>query len=196
MVAVTAVNAEAVRRVDRRGVCNLGGGFQYGLIEGESRYGLDFQEGPGYSLHVRYNLTRHTALVVYFDSQRYDAVVDSLDEAKIVTAHVGFRFFRIPAGDVLRFVEFSAGFYRPEIVRPRTQEQSIGEDICFPGEGFLAHAGAGIEVFFTQAWTVELGLHGYGLTGKGLCRGEQLQGEKNFSFSGQIGLGINYYLLR
>jgi hypothetical protein len=192
-----SVEAGAVGRVDRKGVYSLGGWFQYGLIEGESRYGLDFNRGPGYGLHFRYNMSRKTALVFHFDSQSYDAEPDSLlDQLKLTNAHAGLRFFSIPQGDVLRYVELTAGFYRPEIRFHKTQQSSIGEEFAFPGEGFLVHAGAGIEIFFTGSWAVELGAHGYGLMGKGLFRGEEPMGEKNFSVAGQLAIGIDYYLLR
>ncbi len=188
--------SHAAGRIDREGVYNLGAWFQYGLVEGQSRYGLDFSSGPGYSLHFRYNVSRKAALAVYFDNQSFDARADSLVQFKMTAVHGGVRFFSIPNGDVLRYVELTAGFYRPEIEFPKTQQQSIGSEFCFPGEGFLLHAGAGFEIFFTQAWAVEIGAHGYGLTGKGLCIGENLQGEKDFSFTGQIAIGLDYYLLR
>lgn len=192
-----SVEAGAVGRVDRKGVYSLGGWFQYGLIEGESRYGLDFTKGPGYSIHFRYNVSRKTAVVFYFDNQRYDAEPDSLlDELKITNAHAGLRFFSIPQGDVLRYLELTAGFYRPEIRFFKTQTNSIGDEFAFPGEGFLMHAGAGAEIFFTGSWALELGAHGYGLVGKGLFRGETPMGEKDFSVAGHIAIGIDYYLLR
>jgi len=196
---LSSAEAQAVGRVDRPGVYSLGGWFQYGLVEGDSRYGLDFTNGPGYSLHFRYNIARHSALVFYFDNQRYNPVVeaDSLaDQLKLTNVHVGLRFFSIPSGDVMRYAEVTAGFYRPEIRFPRTQQSSIGEDFCFPGEGFLMHAGVGAEIFFTSSWAVEFGAHGYGFMGKGLCRGELPQGEKDLSLSGQVAIGIDYFLLR
>jgi hypothetical protein len=199
----SAGKAEAVGRVDRKGVYALGGWFQYGLIEGESRYGLDFSDGPGYSLHFRYNVSRKWALAFYFDNQRYGAVdtlPDSLDlpeELTITNVHAGFRLFSAPTGDVLRYIELTAGFFRPELQFPENEDVgSIGEDICFPGEGFMLHAGVGAEIFFTSSWAFEIGAHGYGLNGKGLCRGETSQGEGEFSFTGQIVAGIDYYLLR
>jgi hypothetical protein len=199
---LTAGDAGAVGRVDRKGVYALGGWFQYGLIEGESRYGLDFTRGSGYSLHFRYNVSRKAALAFYFDNQTYDADEfsvagrDTLDSLKLTTAHAGLRFFSAGQGDVLRYVELTAGFYRPEIRRPNTIENSVGEDICFPGEGFLVHAGVGAEIFFTSSWAIELGAHGYGMTGKGLCRGETAAGEKDLTVTGQVVVGIDYYLLR
>jgi hypothetical protein len=189
--------AGAVGRVDRKGVYSLGGWFQYGIIEGESRYGLDFTRGPGYSLHFRYNMSRKTAVVFYFDSQQYAAEEDSLlDQLTFTNAHAGLRFFSIPQGDVLRYLELTAGFYRPQIRLDKTQQSSIGDEFAFPNEGFLLHAGAGVEIFFTGSWAVELGAHGYGLMGKGLFRGEVPMDEKDFSIGGQIAIGIDYYLLR
>jgi hypothetical protein len=191
-----ANTAEAVGRVDRKGVYALGGWFQYGLIEGDSRYGLDFTDGPGYSLHFRYNMSRNIALAFYFDNQRYAAIPDTLEQLTITSAHAGLRYFSAPGGDVLRYFELTAGFHRPEIQFVNTIEQSIGEDICFPGEGFVIHGGIGAEIFFTSSWAVEIGAHGYGLTGKGLCRNEPSEGEKDFSVTGQVVLGLDYYLLR
>jgi hypothetical protein len=184
-------------------VYTLGGWFQYGVIEGESRYGLDFTNGPGYSLHFRYNVSRKAAIVFYFDNQRYEATGDSIpgggtppDKLTLTNAHAGVRFFSIPQGDVIRYLEVTGGFYRPEIEFLRTQQSSIGTEICFPGEGFLMHAGAGVEIFFTSAWALELGLHGYGLFGKGLCRTDVERGEKEFSGSGQVVVGVDYFLFR
>jgi hypothetical protein len=194
-----AGEAGAVGRVDRKGVYSLGGWFQYGIIEGDSRYGLDFTRGPGYSLHFRYNVSRKTALAIYFDNNTYDAEAGSdstLDQLKLTSAHAGIRFFSAPAGDVLKYAEITAGFYRPEIRLQKTQAQSSGEDICFPGEGLLVHAGVGAEIFFTSKWALELGAHGYGMTGKGLCRGDLDQGEKSLSVAGQVAIGIDYFLLR
>lgn len=202
-----AADAGAVGRVDRKGVYTLGGWFQYGIIEGESRYGLDFSHGPGYSIHFRYNTTRRTALAVYFENQTYSAkdgaflrvpgAVDTLlDDLKLTNVHAGIRFFNSPQGDVLRYAEITAGFYRPELRLMKTQQQSSGEDIVFPGEGFLLHAGLGAEIFITPSWAVEFGAHGYALTGRGLGPQEPSNGEKNLSVCGQVAVGFDYFLLR
>ena len=197
LVLAFAAPVLAAGRVDREGVYNLGAWFQYGIVEGQSRYGLDFTDGPGYSLHFRYHLSRSTAFIAYFDNQRYDAKTDTLVDMTMTAAHLGVRFFSVPpGGDVLRYFELSAGFYRPEIKLPNTIEGSSGEDICFPGENFMLHAGAGAEIFLAPAWAIEFGLHGYGLVGKGLCPREIESGEGDFSFSGQIALGLDYFLLR
>lgn len=189
-------HAGAAGRVDREGVYNMGGWFQYGLVEGESRYGLDFTNGPGYSVHLRYNMSRHTALALYFDNQTWDAVSDSLAHLKATTIHAGIRYFSLPAGDVMRYAELTVGFFRPEVEFPKAEADASEGSICFPGEGLLLHAGVGAEIFFTQAWALEFGLHGYGLSGRGLCRGELPQGEKNWAVSGQAVIGIDYFLLR
>jgi hypothetical protein len=196
-VLLAAPPAQAVGRVDREGVYNLGGWFQYGLVEGDSRYGLDFSDGPGYSLHFRYHMSRKAAFVLYFDNQTFDATADSVVDFTMTSAHVGFRLFSVPpGGDVLRYVELSAGFYRPEIRFPETFDTISGGDYCFPAENFLVHAGAGAEIFFSPSWAVEFGLHGYGFVGRGLCRTEVDRGEGNFSVSGQLVIGIDYFLLR
>lgn len=188
--------ARAVSRIDRPGVYALGVWGQYGFVEGKSRYGLDFDKGGGYSLHFRYNTGRHTALTVYFDSQTYGAKSDSLLNFRMTGVHAGLRFFSIPTGDVLRYAEVTVGFYRPEIRRPKTITSSIGEDVSFPGEGFMAHAGAGLEIFFTPTWAVELGAHGYLLKGRGLTQADVYQGEEDLTVTGQVAGGITYYLLR
>lgn len=195
-IIATAPRAGAVGRIDRPGVYALGAAGQYGLIEGNSRYGLDFNRGGGYNIHFRYNTSRKAALTIYFDSQTFDARADSLVNVRITSVHGGLRLFSIPTGDVLRYLELTAGFYRPEIRFPNNIQSSIGEELCFPGEGFLAHAGGGIEIFFTSVWALELGAHGYLLTGKGLCPTEELNGEKDLSVIGQASLGLSYYLLR
>lgn len=194
-----AGRAVAVSRIDRPGVYALGVWGQYGFVEGKSRYGLDFDKGAGYSLHFRYNTGRHTALTVYFDNQTFDAISDSsavLQDVRMTAVHAGLRFFSIPTGDVLRYAEVTVGFYRPEIRRPRTIAQSIGEDVSFPGEGFMAHAGAGLEIFFTPTWAVELGAHGYLLKGRGLTKADVYNGEEDLTVTGQVVGGITYYLLR
>lgn len=197
VLLAAAPAAHAQGRVDRQGVYNLGGWFQYSLVEGESRYGLDFSNGPGYSLHFRYHMSRSSAFVLYFDNQTYDAVADSLVDFTMTTAHAGIRLFSVPpGGDVLRYVELSAGFYRPEIRFPETFDTLSDGDYCFPGENFLIHAGAGAEIFFTPSWALEFGLHGYGFVGRGLCRGDFDQGEGNFTVAGQLVIGIDYFLLR
>jgi len=189
--------AAGAGRIDREGVYNLGGWFQYGLIEGNNAFGLDFSDGPGYSLHFRYHMSRKTAFVAYFDNQTFDATGDTLVDMRMTAVHAGVRFFSVPpGGDVLRYFELSAGFYRPEIKRPNTIEGSSGEDICFPGEAFMMHAGAGAEIFLAQAWAIEFGLHGYGMTGQGLCPHEIEEGEGNFSVTGQVVIGLDYFLLR
>jgi hypothetical protein len=196
-LAATARPAAAAGRIDREGVYNLGAWFQYGLIEGENRYGLDFSDGAGYSIHFRYHMSRKTAFVAYFDNQSYDARGDSLVDMTMTAAHIGVRFFGVPpGGDVLRYFEVTAGFYRPEIKLPNTLANTTGEDICFPGENFMIHAGAGAEIFLAQQWAIEFGLHGYGMNGQGLCPREVENGEGNFSVSGQIVLGLDYFLLR
>src|SRR5512140_367680 len=141
VILLAAGDAGAVGRIDRQGVYVLGGWFQYGVIQGESRYGLDFSNGPGYSVHFRYNMSRRTALAIYFDNQSFSAqtgatalYADSsraaLDQLKLTTAHAGIRFFSVPpGGDVLRYAEITAGFYRPEIQFPKTQQTSIGQDV-------------------------------------------------------------------
>jgi len=187
----------AAGRVDREGVYNLGGWFQYGLIEGNSRYGLDFSKGAGYSLHFRYHMSRSTAFVAYFDNQTFEARGDTLIDMTMTAAHVGARFFSVPpGGDVLRYFELTAGFYRPEVRRPNTFGTSIGEDVCFPAEALMIHAGVGAEIFLAQAWAIEFGLHGYGMSGKGLCPRETENGEGDFSVTGQIVIGLDYFLLR
>lgn len=191
-----AGRAAAVSRIDRPGVYALGVWGQYGFVEGKSRYGLDFDKGAGYSLHFRYNTGRHTALTVYFDNHTYDAKTDSLLDFRMTAVHAGLRFFSIPNGDVLRYAEVTVGFYRPEIRRPKTISQSIGEDVSFPGEGFMAHAGAGLEIFFTPTWAVELGAHGYVLKGRGLTKADVYNGEEDLTVTGQVVGGITYYLLR
>lgn len=189
--------AKAAGRIDRAGVYNLGGWFQYGLIDGNSRYGLDFSSGAGYSLHFRYHMSRSTAFVAYFDNQTFDARGDTLLDMTMTSVHAGARFFSVPpGGDVLRYFEITAGFYRPEIRRPNTIEGSTGEDVCFPAENFMMHAGAGAEIFLAPSWAIEFGLHGYGLYGKGLCPRELENGEGDFSVSGQIVIGLDYFLLR
>jgi len=189
--------AGAAGRVDREGVYNLGAWYQYGLVEGNSRYGLDFSSGPGYSLHFRYHTSRSAAFVAYFDNQSFDAKGDTLVDMTITAAHIGARFFSVPpGGDVLRYLEVTAGFYRPEIKLPNTIEGSSGEDVCFPAENFMMHAGAGAEIFLASSWAIEFGLHGYGLYGKGLCRGEVENGEGNWSVTGQVVIGLDYFLLR
>lgn len=193
---VGAPFASAAGRVDREGVYNMGGWFQYGLVEGESRYGLDFTNGPGYSFHLRYTMSRHTALALYFDNQTWNAVSDSLAHLKATTVHAGLRYFSLPSGDVMRYAELTVGFFRPEVEFPKAESDASEGSICFPGEGLLVHAGVGAEIFFTQAWALEFGLHGYGLSGRGLCRGERPQGEKNWAVSGQAVVGIDYFLLR
>lgn len=190
-------SVQAAGRVDREGVYNLGGWFQYGLIEGNSRYGLDFDKGAGYSLHFRYHTSQSAAFVAYFDNQTFDATGDTLVDMTMTAAHIGVRFFGVPpGGDVLRYFELTAGFYRPEIRRPNTFDTSIGEDVCFPAENFMLHAGAGAEIFLAQAWAIEFGLHGYGMKGKGLCPYESENGEGDFSITGQVVIGLDYFLLR
>lgn len=188
--------ARAVGRIDRPGVYALGLAGSYGLIEGNSRYGLDFNRGGGYNLHFRYNTSRKVAFTLYFDNQTFDARADSLVNVRFTAVHGGIRLFSIPSGDVLRYFEITAGFYRPEIRFPKTIQSSIGEEVCFPAEGFLAHAGTGIELFFTSSWAVEFGAHGYLLMGKGLCPTEDPAGEKDLSVTGQAAIGLSYYLLR
>lgn len=194
--------ARAGGRIDRPGVYVLGGWLQYGLVEGKSRYGYDFDNGMGYNLHFRYNASPKVALVLNFDNQGYGtrAEPDSTqpDKFTFTAVHGGVRWFNIPAGDVLRYAEVTVGFYRPELRYKNTQASSISEgDVAYPPENVLVHVGVGAEIFFTQVLAVEMGLHGYGLAGKGLLRTETPAGdERAFTFGGQVTLGIDYFVTR
>lgn len=188
--------ANAVGRINRPGVYSIGAWYQYGMVEGKSRYGLDFNRGSGYSVQFRYITGRKTALSVYFDNQTFGAKSDSLVNVRFTAVHGGVRLFSIPNGDVLRYLELTVGFYRPEIRRPKTFQSSIGDDVSFPSNGVMLHAGAGIEIFFTPAWAMQLGGHGYLLKGRGLASTEVYNGEEDYSVTGQVALGLTYYLLR
>jgi hypothetical protein len=189
--------AAGAGRIDREGVYNLGGWFQYGLIEGNNAFGLDFSDGPGYSLHFRYHMSRKTAFVAYFDNQTFDATGDTLVDMRMTAVHAGVRFFsRATRRRRPPLLRAERRFLPAGDQATQHDRGSSGEDICFPGEAFMMHAGAGAEIFLAQAWAIEFGLHGYGMTGQGLCPHEIEEGEGNFSVTGQVVIGLDYFLLR
>lgn len=191
-----AGRAAAVSRIDRPGVYALGVWGQYGFVEGKEPVRALFRQGrrlqPSFSLQHG----RHTALTVYFDNHTYDAKTDSLLDFRMTAVHAGLRFFSIPTGDVLRYAEVTVGFYRPEIRRPKTISQSIGEDVSFPGEGSSRPTrGRGRDLLHPDlgrgtrgAWVSALRTRPD--EGRRLQRGGRPDGHRQ-----AVG-GITYYLLR
>jgi opacity protein-like surface antigen len=165
---------------DRKGTLSFGASGQYGFIDGNGSFGAGFDRGPGYGLRFRYSLGSVGALGLSFENQVFkpDERLSEEPEKLTFTNYIanGFLYFGRESR-TSRYLMLGVGFYRPEKKFP-------GGETDFDREGFLLNAGLGLETFARRNVGIDLYIRGYGYAA-----------EDAFSYSGQAGVGVNFYVL-
>lgn len=185
-------------RVDRPGTVGLFGSGIYGVVTGNSRYGEEFDGGPGFSLGVRYVASRHWSLGLSFHSQQYDASSEGLaagsEELRMTDIRFDAYFYRDRGATAPQYFLVGIGFFRPEI-------HHTASDVSFPSENLVLAAGMGAEIFIRETWGLDLSGRVAGYFGSGFST-EEVAGapvdprDGNFSLGLQGQVGIFYYLTR
>lgn len=158
-------------RIERNGSIALAGGVGYGITNGDSRFGADFDQGLGIDILLRYVLSPHWSMGLGFQSQVYDATdaaaaATGEDKLQITDVRFDTYFYRDRSKDASQYLVFGIGLYRPEI---HYQENNVS----FPGENLELSLGLGAEVFIGETWGLELGGRAIGYFGDGLSPEEQ-----------------------
>jgi len=206
VAVLSAAPAEGVTRLERSGTVGLSLFGAYGTVTGESRYGFDFSEGPGYGITLRYTVHPHVSLGLSFQNQSYDAIpglttldADSIGIDELVATQVmaDVYFYRDRNMDASQYAMVGIGFYRPEIHLVETDDFG-GDQIIFPSENLVLSAGVGAEVFIRENWGLDLSGKVFGYFGSGRAdqEGEPPTDEGSISFGFQGQVGFIYYLLR
>jgi hypothetical protein len=191
---VMAGPATGQSRVEEPGTLGLTMSGTYGVITGNTRYGNQFEDGPGLTLGVRYVAASNWSVGLSFFSQTFDAKPDTtgLDKLRVTDITLDLFFYRDRNADASQYLMIGIGFYRPEM-------HFSGEEITFPGENLLLELGLGAEIFIKENWGLELSGRAFGYVGDGLTAFEVNEGvepDGNFSVGIQGQVGIIYYLLR
>lgn len=190
--------AAGATRVEEAGTVGLSIGGGYGVVTGNSRYGLDYEGGLALNLALRYVLGPHWSLGLSFQSQSYDSVPEAYaqDFDKVVMTDIcgEVYFYRDRNQDASQYMMAGLGLYRPEI-------HLRGDNIAFPGENLRATVGVGAEVFIRENWGLELGARAVGYFGDGYTAQERvddtvIKESSSFTVGFQGQVGILYYLLR
>jgi len=198
-----AAGTAGAEGLEESGTVGLSAFGDYGLMTGNSRYGLDFKGGGGYGVTIRYVVGPHWSLGLYFQNQSYDAREGAVsgppdEEAPVdklvVTDVMGDVYFYRQRGiDASQYLVAGLGFYRPEV-------RAGDGTIVFPGENLVLSAGAGAEVFIREDWGLDLNGRAFGYFGNGLSDVEvdnpDVKGTGSFAAGFHFQVGIFYYLLR
>jgi hypothetical protein len=178
----------------RRNTISLGFQGGGGLISGSGTYRkgtvqlgthVDYDQfdlGTGVAFHVRYSLDRNHAIGFTFEDLRFDrksgAIEGTPKQYQINNFLAEYYLYFHRRAKVSRYIGFAAGFHRP------TFRYASSEDV-FPGEGFTANLGGGLEYFLTRPFSLDGSIRAYYLGIKG-----------GSAIVSELMLGIHYYLLR
>lgn len=171
----------------------MGGGGGYSLINGEARYGLDFDAGPGYYINLKYSVSERVAVGFNFQNQGYQWVdgEPQYDDLVLTTFEGHIYFYRDRDADANQYAMLGLGIFRPELRR------NVGETV-FPGEGLILTVGLGTELFLRENWALDLSGRAIGYFSEGIAPSEmdtiESTGSVSFGLTGQ--LGILYYLIK
>jgi opacity protein-like surface antigen len=188
-----AAPAQAQYRQIRPGTVSLGLGGSFGLVTGNSRFGLDFDSGGGYLFALNYAVTPNISLGLNFQNQTYNWVDGEprYDNLVVTTFEGHARLYRKRGTDASQYVMAGIGVYRPEF--------RIGDtETVFPGDGFLFTGGAGVELFLRENWALDLSARGIGYVGNGISdqEFETVEDTGNLSFGLHGQLAIVYFMLK
>ncbi len=194
--------------LDESGTVGLSVFGDYGAIAGNSRYGLDFNNGGGYGVTLRYVVGPHWSLGLFFQNQSYDAQAGAVsgpqtEEAAVdklvMTEYMAdLYFYRDRKADASQYLVAGIGFYRPEV--RSNQVTNTSGTVVFPGENLVVSAGLGVEAFIREDWGIDLSGRVFGYLGKGLSDQEldnpDVTGTGSFAAGFQLQAGLFYYLMR
>jgi len=214
VLAPDSANAQRGRsRLERPGTVAIGGGGGYGVMTGNSRYGLDFDNGGMYYITLKYMIGRRTALSAVFQNQSYGwkgpglldeegvPIPTAVWESLVMNTFEGhFIYYLKRDTDTSTYMDIGAAVYRPEL-------RGAGLDTGFPSLGGALIGALGTELFLRENWAIDLQARGVAFLGDGYTSTEKLLGDDehvagqiddtgNVSVAGQISVGLLYYILK
>ena len=196
--------AAPVTRVERAGTVGLGAFGSYGTVVGDSRFGLQFQNGGGYGVDLRYVAGPHWSLGLTFQNQMYQPEDSGGTQDKLVTTGLLFNvyYYRKRGLDVANYLVLGAGFYRPEIHFLEVVDDENRESISFPGESLALTGGMGVELFIRENWGFNISGRAIAYFGDGVAQEEELDPDSPAESNGNISVGLLgqvglfYYLIK
>jgi len=187
LIAATSHAYEQRRNTVSIGIQGVGG-----VMSGTDEYVIesgnltvpyeDYEFGPGIAINFKYSIDRRNAVGITFDDLRFDKKsglsADTPDQIQFNNVLGRFYKYFNRRGRMSRNVFIGAGFHRA-VFRVNDREN------IFPGEGFTANYGAGLEYFLNRVATIDLTVEGYYMKPKG-----------GTAATGQVKLGLHYYFTR
>jgi hypothetical protein len=153
--APVAADAASVT-LPRAGQIGIGLQGQFGTLASSGVLGDAFDSGAGYAVRLRYRMRYARALGLSFESQNFDAAVDSdadtaFQSLRLVTSGVELYQFSDPRERTQRYLCVGLGLYQSSI-------KQVNKEIFYllEPDGYYASAGAGFERFFWRNWAFEL----------------------------------------
>ena len=203
--------ASASGRLDRAGVIGFGGGAGWGIVFGNSRYALEYDNGVNYHLNLKYMVSPQWAIAAYFANQELSAVTNAQlpslippggvpYERAVVTSFEGHALYYFQReSSASQYFTFGLGVYRPELQAGEIQT-------FFPPSGLTVHVGLGVELFLHERWALDVSARATNWFGSGYAFQdetnaspedlEKLNSSGTLSTVGQIQAGILFYILQ
>jgi len=172
-------------RVVREGTLSLGMQGEYGTLVGTSGFGDEFNHGPALAVRVRYRFAEDQAVGVSFETQRYDAKVDSVSEfapkyLNAITTSIEYYNYFQTRKRTPQYLMIGAGLLQ-------TRRKLNDSEIDFPGDGGVIILGAGAEYWWKRSLTFELSAR-Y----NGLIHSDE-NGATTLTHGLEAGLGLHFY---
>jgi len=172
-------------RVVRDGTLSLGMQGQYGTLVGTSGFGAEYNHGPSLGVRVRYRFAEDQAVGVSFETQRYDAKVDSAGQfapkwLNAITTSIEYYNYFQTRKRTPQYLMIGAGLLQ-------SRRHLNDSEVDFPGDGGVIILGAGAEYWWKRTLTFELSARYNGFIHSNET------GATTLTHGFQAGIGFHFY---